>query len=481
MADINLNTILKVRHGTTIEWSETSYTLAAGELGFDTDLNILKIGDGTKAWAALNPVNIGEVDLTAFIKGIQIDGKAVGSIAAGQQWNMTKVALLAALGLNPDTYLIADDLDGYAKTEELGSAAFEEADTFEKAGEAAKVDAKVTTLTGRVSTVETKAGKNETAITSLTTRVGQNETDITSLNSTTGTLTTDVNKLKTDVSDLQDTVKGLTGAMHFVGTSSTDPTLSSGPTIETHQGAYAQGDVCLFGNNEYVYDGEEWKEFGDNGDLVTNTGLTAKLADYATKNELTAEATTARAAEKEAKDAADAAQKAAESAASAASNAQDTADAANTAAEEAQTEAESASAAAKAAQTTADAAMPKTGGAFTGEVTLAANPTKDLGAATKKYVDDAVAGVPAATVTNIVEGENIKVTKSGTEYTIAHEKITTASIPTADKAAKTAYFTGMTVKNGHVTEVTATKLEDGLNALTNTFILDGGKADGSWE
>ena len=38
----------------------------------------------------------------------------------------------------------------------------------------------------------------------------------------------------------------------------------------------------------------------------------------------------------------------------------------------------------------ADAAMPIAGGAFTGEVTLAADPTKDLGAATKKYVDNLI-------------------------------------------------------------------------------------------
>ena len=38
----------------------------------------------------------------------------------------------------------------------------------------------------------------------------------------------------------------------------------------------------------------------------------------------------------------------------------------------------------------ADAAMPKSGGAFTGAVTLAADPTAELGAATKQYVDTKV-------------------------------------------------------------------------------------------
>ncbi len=44
--------------------------------------------------------------------------------------------------------------------------------------------------------------------------------------------------------------------------------------------------------------------------------------------------------------------------------------------------------------TLAENAMPKSGGAFTGAVTLSGAPTTDLGAATKKYVDDAVNGLP---------------------------------------------------------------------------------------
>lgn len=43
--------------------------------------------------------------------------------------------------------------------------------------------------------------------------------------------------------------------------------------------------------------------------------------------------------------------------------------------------------------TKADNAMPKSGGTFTGAITLAANPTADMHAATKKYVDSAISGV----------------------------------------------------------------------------------------
>lgn len=54
--------------------------------------------------------------------------------------------------------------------------------------------------------------------------------------------------------------------------------------------------------------------------------------------------------------------------------------------------ADAASTAAGNAQTTANAALPKSGGTMTGALTLAGDPTGDLQAATKKYVDDKSSG-----------------------------------------------------------------------------------------
>lgn len=73
---------------------------------------------------------------------------------------------------------------------------------------------------------------------------------------------------------------GLTGAMHFVGTSTTDP--KTGATVEGHA-TFKAGDVCLFGVKEYVYNGTSWIELGDEGshatrDYVDNSVQTAKEA-----------------------------------------------------------------------------------------------------------------------------------------------------------------------------------------------------------
>ena len=74
--------------------------------------------------------------------------------------------------------------------------------------------------------------------------------------------------------------------------------------------------------------------------------------------------------------------------------------------------------------TLAENAMPKSGGAFTGPVTLAGAPTSDLGAVTKKYVDDAIssgtlaiARIADTSITN-AKLANSKVTIAGNDVSL---------------------------------------------------------------
>lgn len=83
--------------------------------------------------------------------------------------------------------------------------------------------------------------------------------------------------------------KGLTGAMHYIGASSTDPMLPAGPTVTGHTGAFASGDVVTWGDNkEYVYDGTTWRVLGDEGSyIVKGTKFTdADIADNAAISQL---------------------------------------------------------------------------------------------------------------------------------------------------------------------------------------------------
>ena len=70
-----------------------------------------------------------------------------------------------------------------------------------------------------------------------------------------------------------DAVAGLSGAMHFIGQSTTDPTLPAGPTIEG-VASYAAGDVVTFGTKEYVKDkAGTWVLLGDEGSYAVKGAI----------------------------------------------------------------------------------------------------------------------------------------------------------------------------------------------------------------
>ena len=128
--------------------------------------------------------------------------------------------------------------------------------------------ANVTALAGRVTTAE---GEIDT----LQSTVGEHTTDIAALEANVGTLQTTVGNtgsgLVKDVNDLKTQIGGLSGAMHFVGTSTTDPEEGT-VTIEGKPDyTPAEGDVVLYGSQEFVYSGDAWQLFGDEGSYVLKT------------------------------------------------------------------------------------------------------------------------------------------------------------------------------------------------------------------
>lgn len=93
---------------------------------------------------------------------------------------------------------------------------------------------------------------------------------------------------KAAIAQINTDLGGLTGAMHFVGTSTTDPVGESGATVEGHT-TFKSGDVCLFGAKEYVYNGTAWIELGDEGSHATRDYVdsSVKTAKEAVEGELT--------------------------------------------------------------------------------------------------------------------------------------------------------------------------------------------------
>ena len=79
------------------------------------------------------------------------------------------------------------------------------------------------------------------------------------------------------MADVTAAVAGLSGAMHYVGESTTDPAEGTA-TVEGHE-AWAAGDVVTFDAKEYVYDGESWRELGDESSFAVKGSI--KNADIA--------------------------------------------------------------------------------------------------------------------------------------------------------------------------------------------------------
>lgn len=75
----------------------------------------------------------------------------------------------------------------------------------------------------------------------------------------------ETNKVAT-MSDITSATAGLTGAMHFKGTVESDPT-----AVAFDKNNYKSGDVVLFGKKEYVFDGTNFAELGDEGSYVLKT------------------------------------------------------------------------------------------------------------------------------------------------------------------------------------------------------------------
>ena len=103
------------------------------------------------------------------------------------------------------------------------------------------------------------------------------------------------------MTDVQNAVAGLSGAMHYVGESTTDPSTGTA-TVEGHED-WVSGDVVTYNAKEYVYDGENWRELGDessyaikgsivDADIASNANIAqSKIANLVT--DLAAKATPA--------------------------------------------------------------------------------------------------------------------------------------------------------------------------------------------
>lgn len=177
------------------------------------------------------------------------DFSKLTAIEAGAQVNKLESVKVDGAALEITEKAVNIDLAGalalYAKSADVTAALGKKVDAVE--GKGLSTNDYDATAVAEVAKIKDKA--DASTVTELSGKVTKNTEDISTINGK---------------------LAGLTGAMHFVGTSTTDPMGESGATVENYS-TFTSGDVCLFGNKEFVYNGTAWVELGDEGSHLTKT------------------------------------------------------------------------------------------------------------------------------------------------------------------------------------------------------------------
>lgn len=187
-------------------------------------------------------------------------------IAEGAQVNVIESVKVNGEALEIADKVVNIDLSAYAKTADVNIELGKKVDAVE--GKGLSTNDYDAAAVAEVAKIKDKA--DASTVTELAGKVTKNTEDIT--------------KINTDL-------EGLTGAMHFIGTSTTDPVGESGAIVEGHE-TFKAGDVCLFGDKEYVYNDvtSKWVELGDEGSHATKGYVdTAKQAAIDAANAATDE------------------------------------------------------------------------------------------------------------------------------------------------------------------------------------------------
>ena len=117
------------------------------------------------------------------------------------------------------------------------------------------LQAKVGQIEGKVTALEEKDSPSRSEFTTLSGKIDTNTGNITSVSGR--------------VDTLESKIEGLTGAMHFIGTSTTNPAEGTITIDSKPEYSAAAGDIVLYEKKEYIYDGAKWVEFGDEGSHLT--------------------------------------------------------------------------------------------------------------------------------------------------------------------------------------------------------------------
>jgi hypothetical protein len=180
-------TRMQQRRGTAAQWTSADPTLEAGEIGFESDTNKFKMGDGVNQWS----------DLEYFINEAAISTDIEGAISDTEKGSNNGVATLDAFGRIPIEQLgnLVDGAPNALNTLNEIAAALNDDEDFANAVIALidATDSIVSTHTNSLSTITTNISTINNTLSTISTSVSTNSNNI-------GTLQTDLDSLETSVS-----------------------------------------------------------------------------------------------------------------------------------------------------------------------------------------------------------------------------------------------------------------------------------------
>lgn len=241
-----------------------------------------------------------------------VEDAAAAQTTANQAKSTAEGNATAISGLQGRVKTIEDTYATDAEVEAIRSTLAEDiADNAETIGQHTQT---LTDHNTRITAAQNKADGNATAIAGINTSIQtltNNKVDkttynekVSALESSIGENTTaasnaqkraddayayaDANKdlidgHNTRISEVEGKLNQVTNVMDFIGVTTTDPSANEGKgTITINDSIVTnlhKGDVTIYGDKEYIYDGDKWSEFGDaTGNASAITALTNRVA-----------------------------------------------------------------------------------------------------------------------------------------------------------------------------------------------------------
>ncbi len=220
---------MQQRRGTAQQWTDADPILAAGEIGFETDTNQFKMGDGVNNWSDLSYFkNLedlgGSLDdyVPVTTKG-QVNGVAeldsTGNVPLSQLGNLIDGAPAALNTLNEIAASINDDTNfvGYVTSQLINKANLISPHLL---GAPLAPTATLTDNSTQIATtafVKGQAYGLAVDISNLETRMTAAEGDVTGLETTTSGLTSDMTTAQNDIDSLTTTTSTHTSSISTIG------------------------------------------------------------------------------------------------------------------------------------------------------------------------------------------------------------------------------------------------------------------------